>query len=119
MDIKIKRIYDDAQDSDGFRILVDALWPRGLSKERARIDYWARDIAPSDTLRKWFNHEPSKWDEFKVRYWNELDSKLDHVKELMRIINEKDKVTLLFSAKDRERNNAVALLEYIRSKSNY
>ncbi|MFP3306038.1 MAG: DUF488 family protein [Thermocladium sp.] len=114
MDIKIKRAHDDAQDSDGFRVLVDALWPRGLSKERAKIDYWARNIAPSDELRKWFNHEPNKWDEFKARYWKELDAKQDDVKEFIMMINEKDRVTLLFSARDRERNNAVALLEYIR-----
>lgn len=114
MDIKIKRAYDDAQDSDGFRVLVDALWPRGLSKERAKIDYWARNIAPSDELRKWFNHEPNKWDEFKARYWKELDAKQDDVKEFIMMINEEDRVTLLFSARDRERNNAVALLEYIR-----
>ncbi|MFP3210837.1 MAG: DUF488 family protein [Thermocladium sp.] len=114
MDIKIKRTYDDAQDSDGFRVLVDALWPRGLSKERAKIDYWARNIAPSDELRKWFNHEPNKWDEFKARYWKELDAKQGDVKEFIMMINEKDRVTLLFSARDRERNNAVALLEYIR-----
>jgi len=114
MDIKIKRAYDDAQDSDGFRVLVDALWPRGLSKERAKIDYWARNIAPSDELRKWFNHEPNKWDEFKARYWKELDVKQGDVKEFIMMINEKDRVTLLFSARDRERNNAVALLEYIR-----
>jgi len=114
MDIKIKRAYDDAQDSDGFRVLVDALWPRGLSKERAKIDYWARNIAPSDELRKWFNHEPNKWDEFKARYWKELDGKQGDVKEFIMMINEKDRVTLLFSASDRERNNAVALLEYIR-----
>jgi len=114
MDIKIKRTYDDAQDSDGFRVLVDALWPRGLSKERAKIDYWARNIAPSDELRKWFNHELNKWDEFKARYWKELDAKQGDVKEFIMMINEKDRVTLLFSASDRERNNAVALLEYIR-----
>jgi len=114
MDIKIKRAYDDAQDSDGFRVLVDALWPRGLSKERAKIDYWARNIAPSDELRKWFNHEPNKWDEFKARYWKELDVKQGDVKEFIMMINEEDRVTLLFSARDRERNNAVALLEYIR-----
>jgi len=114
MDIKIKRAYDDAQDSDGFRVLVDALWPRGLSKERAKIDYWARNIAPSDELRKWFNHEPNKWDEFKARYWKELDVKQGDVKEFIMMINEEDRVTLLFSASDRERNNAVALLEYIR-----
>lgn len=112
--IKIKRIYEEAEESDGFRILVDRLWARGLSKDRAKVDLWLKDIAPSDKLRKWFAHDPEKWDEFRRRYSEELKDK----KEMMALIIEKarGKVSLLYSAKDEKHNNAAVLKEYIETK---
>ncbi len=111
--IKIKRIYEDAEESDGFRILVDRLWPRGLSKDRAKVELWLKDIAPSDNLRKWFAHDPEKWGEFKRRYFEELKDK----KELDLIIEKAHGgVTLLYGTKDERHNNAAALKEYIEAK---
>ena len=114
--ILIKRIYEPAELGDGFRILVDRLWPRGITKEKARIDLWLRDIAPSDNLRKWFNHQLEHWDEFKQKYFKELVTK----KELVDIIqkrSEEETVTLLYSAKSEILNNAVALKEYVESRT--
>jgi len=113
--IKIKRIYDEPEESDGFRILVDRLWPRGLSKEKAKIDLWLKDIAPSNELRKWFEHDPEKWPEFKKRFFNELSGK----KELVDSIIEKTRkgtVTLLYGTKETRFNNATALKEYIETR---
>ncbi|HSG30841.1 MAG TPA: DUF488 family protein [Thermodesulfobacteriota bacterium] len=111
-DIKIKRIYDKPSVEDGKRILVDRLWPRGLSKDKARVDHWEKDIAPSHELRKWFNHTPDKWVEFKKRYFRELDSiNLDH---FLSIISN-SKTTLMFSAKETKYNNAAALKEYLEN----
>jgi len=107
--VKLKRVYEPFEEDDGFRILVDRLWPRGLSKEKARVDLWLKDIAPSDELRKWFAHEPSRWEEFVKRYESELRRNEDTLSELKRIIKVKKTVTLLYSASDIERNNAVAL----------
>ena len=103
-------------EDDGFRILVDRLWPRGLSKDKTMVDLWLRDIAPSDVLRTWFRHDPQKWAEFKKRYFKELD----HKKELVKLIMEKPKkgsVTLLYGAKDEKHNNAAALREYVEKKA--
>ncbi|NJD57710.1 MAG: DUF488 domain-containing protein [Nitrospirae bacterium] len=110
--IKLKRVYDPYADSDGKRILVDRLWPRGIKKEAARLDLWLKDIAPSDALRKWFSHDPSRWQEFKKRYRKELADSQETISDLRRESRRKT-VTLLFSAKDTERNNAVALKEII------
>jgi uncharacterized protein YeaO (DUF488 family) len=110
--VKIKRIYDPFSEEDGKRILVDRLWPRGLRKDEAKIDEWLKEIAPSDELRKWFSHDPSKWQEFKNRYKKELKSKLE-ITEKLRRESKKGQVTLLFSAKDVEHNNAVVLKEVI------
>jgi len=110
--IKIKRIYDPVSEDDGKRILVDRLWPRGLKKGEAKIDEWLKEIAPSDGLRKWFSHDPSKWQEFKNRYKKELKNKSE-ITEKLRIEAKKGQVTLLFSAKDVEHNNAVVLKEVI------
>ena len=110
--IKLKRVYDPYADSDGKRILVDRLWPRGIKKEDARIDLWLKDIAPSDELRKWFSHDPSKWQEFKKRYRKELEDRQETIRDLRTEARRKT-VTLLFAAKDTERNNAVALKEII------
>ncbi len=109
-DIKIKRIYDKPSVDDGKRILVDRLWPRGISKDKAQVDHWEKDIAPSHELRKWFNHTPEKWEEFKKRYFRELDNiNLDNFLSI--IIN--SRVTLIFSAKEAKYNNAAALKEYL------
>jgi uncharacterized protein YeaO (DUF488 family) len=111
-DIAIKRIYEEPKKDDGFRILVDKLWPRGMKKDKAALDLWLKAIAPSDSLRKWFHHDPQKWAEFQKRYAKELEEKQD----LLHIIQEKakqQKVTLLFASKETEQNNAVALLNIL------
>ena len=112
--IKIKRVYESFSDQDGFRILVDRLWPRGLSKESARIYLLTTCLAPSDVLRKWFSHDPKKWQEFKSRYQKELNSKKDTISKLRAIEKEKKKITLFYAAKDIEHNNAVFLQEYMK-----
>ena len=113
MGIRLKRVYDKPAKSDGRRVLVDRIWPRGLGKEEARIDEWLNGIAPSTRLRKWFGHDPARWTEFKERYAVELD---DQREQLERLAQEARKrtVTLLFSAKDIEHNNAVALKKYLQ-----
>lgn len=114
--ITTKRIYDKPRKDDGFRILVDRLWPRGLSKDEVKVDAWLKDIAPSNELRKWFTHQPEKWDEFRKRYFEELQEK----KELVDFIIQKakkEKVTLLYAAKDEKFNNAVSLKEHIKAKN--
>ena len=116
MAIRIKRVYDPRDAGDGRRILVDRLWPRGLSKEDARLYYWAREIAPSDALRQWYGHDPGKWEEFKSRYFAELDANPDGFAELLRQMGE-GAVTFLFSSKEPRLNNAFALAEYIESKA--
>ncbi len=112
MSVQIKRVYDAPQAEDGVRILVDRLWPRGLSKEAAAIDAWPKECAPSDELRKWFAHDKSKWDEFKRRYFAELEEKQE-ILEPIRGMARGKRVTLLFGAADIECNNAVALREYL------
>ena len=107
--IKIKRVYDSPAMEDGFRILVDRLWPRGITKEKASVDLWLREIAPSNDLRKWFSHDPKKWGEFKIKYENELRDKQELLREIRKAEKEKGIVTLLYSARDEEHNNAVAL----------
>ena len=114
----IKRIYEKPSDADGFRILVDRLWPRGVSKKDARVDLWLKEIAPGDDLRKWFSHDPGKWDEFRRRYFKELDAATDR-EGVLGVIAEharKGTITLLYAAKDEDHNNAVALMEYLRTK---
>ena len=113
MRIAIKRAYEQPSPDDGFRILVDRLWPRGLSKKDAHIDLWLKDIAPSAELRKWFAHDPAKWAEFQRRYRAELKRKqqlLDTIKAQAR----KTRVTLIYGAKDEEHNDAVVLLEKLK-----
>ena len=113
--LRTKRVYEDPNSDDGLRILVDRLWPRGLSKEKADVNFWLKDIAPSTELRKWFSHNPQKWDEFKNRYYQELDTK----KNMVDFILSKEKmsmVTLLYGAKSTEYNNAVALENYLKYK---
>jgi uncharacterized protein YeaO (DUF488 family) len=110
VELRIKRIYEPASRGDGKRILVDRLWPRGISKDRAAVDEWIREIAPSSELRKWFGHDPSKWDQFKKKYRKEL---LKNRNLILRLKEDSRNgpVTLLYSAKDPEHNNAVALKE--------
>lgn len=112
MKFTVKRVYNNPAKKDGLRILVDRLWPRGLSKEKARIDYWPKDIAPSNELRKWYGHDPDKWKEFRQRYFRELDENAGAVSELLETIGNKP-ATLVFGSKEIEFNNAVALKEYL------
>ncbi len=114
MPIHIKRVYVEAEKDDGVRILVDRLWPRGLSKDAVRMDEWLRDIAPSDSLRKWFGHRPERWPQFRRRYWKELESpERRPLLEKLRSLVARDNVTLLYAAKDEERNNAVVIAEVV------
>ena len=113
--IRVKRVYDRPEQSDGSRILVDRLWPRGLSKERAKIDVWLKDVAPSNGLRKWFAHNPKKWVEFKKRYFKELASKKDLIEFILNT-KKQGAVSLLYGARDEKFNNAIALKSYIESK---
>lgn len=112
--IKLKRVYEKPEKSDGFRILIDRLWPRGLSKEKAKINLWLKDIAPSNDLRKWFGHDPAKWSEFQKRYRKELQTNREAIKQLKQIIKKEKTITLLFSASDKEHNNAVALTKILK-----
>ncbi len=112
--IRTERIYS-APTGDGFRILVDRLWPRGLRKNDVKVDLWLKDIAPSTELRKWFGHNPGKWDEFRKRFFQELDQKRELIDQIIPKSREGD-VVLLYGAKDGEHNNAVALKEYIEAK---
>lgn len=113
--IAIKRVYEEPQDSDGKRILVDRLWPRGLTKEKARIDLWLKDVAPSNELRKWFGHDPEKWVEFQKRYAAELTAHPEGLAALKADLK-KGPVTLLYGAHDEEHNQAVALAKMLRGK---
>jgi uncharacterized protein YeaO (DUF488 family) len=112
MSVKVKRVYDEPAQSDGYRVLVDRLWPRGMKKSKAQIDEWLREIAPSTGLRKWYKHDPSKWEQFKKRYAAELEEHRDQVAKLAGEAR-KQSVTLLFSARDTAHNNALALKEYV------
>lgn len=116
MTIKLERIYNNPKGDNGFRILVDRLWPRGLSKDKIKVDLWQKDIAPSNSLRKWFGHDEKKWDEFKRRYFKELDKKRDAVNTVIEKAKEQHSVTLLYATKEEKFNNAVALKEYLDEK---
>ena len=113
MNIQIKRVYEEYAVSDGFRVLVDRLWPRGVAKAGAKIDLWDKEIAPSNELRRWFNHAPEKWPEFKKLYYGELRENPDNVNRFQQELAGKAKVTLLYGAKDQEHNQAVALKEFL------
>src|SRR5690349_18780293 len=112
MYIKIKRVYEQPGQEDGMRILVDRLWPRGLTKEKARVDLWLKTIAPSTALRKWFGHDPSKWEEFKKRYLREL-SENDEAVSLLRQALKKGTATLVYGASDTGHNAAVVLRDFL------
>lgn len=113
--IKIKRIYDSPATTDGYRVLVDRLWPRGIRKDKAQLDEWLKGIAPSPELRTWFGHKPERFDEFKVRYDEELN-KNPSVGQLKEIIDSHKEVTLLFAAKDLKVNHAQVLLAYMERR---
>lgn len=113
--LKIKRVYDPPATGDGTRILVDRLWPRGLKKTEARIDEWLRDVAPSDALRRWFSHDPKRWEEFQRRCFAELDAKPDTWRPILERARD-GTVTLLYAARDTECNNAVALRAYLEGR---
>ena len=110
--LKLKRVYDPPSKDDGKRLLVDRLWPRGIKKEDAKIDEWLKDIAPSDELRRWFSHDPAKWQEFRRRYKEELKEKRELI-ERLREEAKRGTITLLYAARDEEHNNAVVLKEVI------
>lgn len=112
--IKLKRAYDAAEKSDGYRILVDRLWPRGISKEKAQIDEWNKEIAPSTSLRKWYSHDVEKWSEFKRLYFEELKSKEESILAIVsKQVN--STITLVYAAEDGAHSNAMALKEYIEN----
>lgn len=111
--IKLKRIYEPYSKDDGYRVLVDRLWPRGESKEKAHLDLWLKEIAPSTELRKWFGHDPNKWEEFEKRYKKELESKPELFKQLKALLNKHKQVTLLYGARDIEHNDAVVLVKLL------
>jgi len=114
--IRLKRVYHEPEAGDGYRVLVERLWLRGLSKERARIDLGLRDAGASTELRKWFGHEPEKWAEFRTKYFDELAKKPDLIRQLLDLAKEKPVITFLFAAHDEEHNNAVALKKYLEKK---
>lgn len=114
--VQCKRVYDDVAPDDGTRVLVDRLWPRGMSKEAAALDDWEKRVAPSSELRKWFDHDPKKWGEFCRRYNRELDEKSEVV-ESLRTEAEKGRLTLIYAAKDREHNHALVLKRYLEKAS--
>ena len=110
--IKLKRAYEAASKDDGLRILVERLWPRGLSKQKAQIDLWLKDLAPSTELRKWYGHDPARWPQFRKRYGAELKGKGDML-ALLRYVTEERTVTFVYAASDEERNSAVVLKELL------
>ena len=110
--INLKRAYEPAAKADGERILVERLWPRGVSKDRAKIDLWLKDVAPSTGLRKWFGHDPEKWQQFRRRYAAELKDKVDVIKMLKQKAK-KGRVTFVYAARDEEHNGALALKEFL------
>ena len=113
MDVEKKRAYEPAEEADGYRVLIDGLWPRGLSREQARIDEWAREVAPSASLRRWYGHEPQRFDEFRRRYVQELAGKRDRLAELRRRARG-GRVTLVFAARDGEHSNGAVLASVLR-----
>lgn len=112
LDVRAKRIYDPAEKGDGHRVLIDHVWPRGVSKEKAKLDEWAKELAPSGELRKWFDHDPDRFGEFRRRYRRELQAQDERLEQLRRLARDKP-VTILYAARDQEHNNAVVLTELL------
>lgn len=113
--IKLKRVYEQAKPDDGPRYLVDRLWPRGVAKDALHMTAWVRDVAPSKELRTWFGHDPARWEEFRHRYWAELDARPEAWEPLLQAARS-GTITLLFAARDTEHNDAVALREYLQAQ---
>jgi uncharacterized protein YeaO (DUF488 family) len=114
MSFTVKRIYESKASTDGVRVLVDRLWPRGLSKEKAAVDHWLREAAPSTALRKWYGHDPEKWSEFRKRYFAELDAHPEELEPLIKL--GRHRITLLFGSTEERLNNAHALKEYMETR---
>jgi uncharacterized protein YeaO (DUF488 family) len=112
--IKLKRVYEKSAAEDGERILVERLWPRGLTKQKTKVDSWLKEVAPSPELRKWFGHDPARWREFRRRYWSELKYKDDLI-ELLKRKSEKGTITLVYAARDEEHNGALALKQFLEA----
>lgn len=113
LDVRSKRIYDPAEPTDGYRVLIDHIWPRGVTRERAHLDEWARELAPSDELRRWFDHDPERFDEFRSRYRDELvthDELIDKLRQRAR----ETPLTVVYAAREREHSNAAVLTELLR-----
>lgn len=110
--LKLKRIYEPADSGDGQRVLVERLWPRGISKDKAELDLWLKEVAPSPELRTWFGHDPAKWDEFRRRYWDELSENPEPLSSIQELLRRGD-VTFVYAARDTEHNAALALKEYL------
>lgn len=113
--IKLKRAYDPVSHADGTRLLVERLWPRGLSKAKLHVHGWVKEVSPSTELRKWFSHDPEKWSRFRTRYFRELDSHPDAWRPIVSAAR-RGTVTLVYSSRDEQHNNAVALMDYVRAK---
>ncbi|MGF7231838.1 DUF488 domain-containing protein [Arachidicoccus sp.] len=114
--VSIKRVYEPIDDKDGYRILIDRLWPRGIKKETAGLDAWMKELAPSTSLRKWFNHDPEKWAAFGEAYQEELKHQKEAIKQLLDAIKKHKIVTLLYGAKDEKHNQALVLQKYLQSQ---
>ncbi|MGH8280064.1 MAG: DUF488 domain-containing protein [Gammaproteobacteria bacterium] len=115
-DLKLKRVYLPAAKADGYRILVDRVWPRGVTKAKAKVDEWLREVAPTDALRKWFAHDREKWPEFKQRYLKEITANKAAVQKLVDAVKAHPDVTILFGARDEECNQAVVLSIYLKRR---
>lgn len=113
--IRLRRVYEAASEDDGLRILVERLWPRGVSKENAAVELWLKDLAPSTGLRKWFSHDPAKWDEFRERYWAELREQADLLSLLKQRMTEGN-LTFVFASRDKVHNSAVALKQFLEEE---
>jgi uncharacterized protein YeaO (DUF488 family) len=116
MDIRIRRAYEPPQRGDGYRVLVDRIWPRGASKDDLELDEWRKEIAPSTRLRKWFGHDPERWTGFQERYFAELEQKQDAVRDLLKRARQ-GRITLVYGARDPDHNQAVALSVYLRARA--
>lgn len=116
-DIRLERAYDDPSSGGAPRFLVDRLWPRGVSREELDIEAWTREVAPSDELREWFGHDPERWEGFRERYADELERKPESWRPLLEALAEHGRIILVYGAKDREHNNAVALREFLLTRS--
>jgi uncharacterized protein YeaO (DUF488 family) len=116
MVIRLKRAYESSEAGDGYRVLVERLWPRGISKEHAKVDLWIKDAGASPELRTWFGHDPEKWEEFRRKYFEEMRTRPEVIKDLRDVIRKHDTVTFLFAAHDTEHNNALALKEFLEQR---